>query len=122
MAETPSQQNAPIEHAPIPGLPPDWPQQATGKVVTLVDTVRAKTAGPAIRVSRGIVYGLVAVILLLIALPLLLIGATRGLISLIDLSAGHDKAVWLSYLGIGGFFTLIGLVLWSRRPRGAARG
>ena len=122
MAETPPQTDVPVEHAPIPGLPPDWPQQATGKVVTIVDNVRAKTAGPAIRVGRGIVYGLVAVTLLFVALPLLLIGATRGLISLIDLAAGHDKAVWLSYLAIGGFFTLIGLALWSRRPRGAARG
>ena len=122
MAETPSLPDLPVEHAPIPGLPPDWPQQATGKVVTLVDNVRTKTAGPAIRVSRGIVYGLIAVILLFVALPLFLVGATRGLISLIDLSAGHDKAVWISYLAIGGFFTLVGLALWSRRPRGAARG
>lgn len=99
----------------IPGLPDDWPQQATQRVVGLVDNVRSKTAGPAIRISRAIVYGLVAVILLIIALPLLLIGLTR----LLDYAVPGD--IWRVYTIIGGVFTVLGLFLWSRRPRGAAR-
>lgn len=105
----------------IPGLPDDWPQQATVRVVDVVDRIRAKTTGPAIRVSRAIVYGLVSVILLAVALPLLLVGATRGLISLVDLTASHETAVWVSYSIVGGIFILVGLLLWSRRPKGAAR-
>ena len=100
----------------IPGLPPDWPQQATGRVVDLVDNVRSKTAGPAIRISRAIVYGLVALILLLLALPIFLIGITR----LLDYAIPGN--VYWVYFGIGGVFTLLGLLLWSRRPKGAARG
>ncbi len=100
----------------IPGLPPDWPQQATAKVVTVVDTVRSKTAGPAIRISRAIVYGLVAATLLIVAMPLLLIGLTR----LLNYFVPGD--VWRVYLIIGASFSAIGLLLWSRRPRGAARG
>lgn len=99
----------------VPGLPPDWPQQATDRVVRLVDDVRAKTTGPAIRISRAIVYGLVAVILVLLALPLFLIGITRFL----DWAVPGDVAY--VYFIIGAVLSLAGLFLWSRRPRGAAR-
>ncbi len=121
MADVTGSDNLPAESV-IPGLPVDWPQQATSRVVDAVDTVRSKTAGPAIRVSRAVVYGLVALILGLLAIPLLIVGATRGAISLIDLSVGHDNAVWITYAGFGTFFCALGLLLWSRRPRGAARG
>jgi hypothetical protein len=99
----------------IPGLPADWPQQATTRVVGLVDNVRSKTVGPAIRISRAIVYGLVAIILLLVAMPLVLIGLTR----LLNYAIPGD--IYRVYLVTGAFLTLVGLLLWSRRPSGAAR-
>ncbi len=113
MADTTDSDNLPA--SAIPGLPPDWPQQATTRVVDLVDNVRSKTSGPAIRISRAIVYGLVALILVLIALPLLLIGLTRLL------NYAVPGGVQWVYFIIGGVFTVGGLLLWSRRPRGAAR-
>ena len=97
----------------VPGLPPDWPAQATSKVVGVVDTVRAKTSGPAIKVSRMVVYGLVAGLLGLLALPLVVIGLVRGITELVD-------NVWITYLILGALFNLIGVFFWSRRPRGAA--
>ncbi len=120
MADTTASDTLPAEGA-IPGLPPDWPQQATTRVVDVVDTVRVKTSGPAVQISRAIVYGLVAIILLLVAVPLLLVGLTRGLISLVEIGTSAEQAAWISYAGIGTVFTLIGLLLWSRRPKGAAR-
>ncbi len=114
MAET-SHSEAPPTGAGVPGLPDDWPQQATSKVVETVDKVRSVSVGPAIRISRAIVYGLVALVLLAIALPILLIGLTR----LIDYAI--PGPIYRVYLTIGGVFTLLGLFLWSRRPKGAAR-
>lgn len=122
MAETTSTDAVPAEGS-IPGLPADWPQQATTKVVGVVDNIRVKTSGPAIRVSRAIVYGLVAGILALIALPILLVAITRGLIYAIE-SLGnttHGNAVWIAYTGVGTVLCAVGFFLWSRRPRGAAR-
>ena len=116
MANTTESDALPEQTSGIPGLPPDWPQQATGRVVDLVDNVRTKTAGPAIRISRAIVYGLVALILLLLALPIFLIGITR----LLNYAIPGD--VYWVYFGIGAVFVLAGLALWSRRPKGAARG
>lgn len=114
MADTTDIDNLPAEST-IPGLPPDWPQQATARVVDVVDQVRTKTSGPAIRISRAVVYGLVALILVLIALPLLLIGLTR----LLNYAIPGD-VYWVYFL-IGAVFTLGGLALWAQRPRDAAR-
>lgn len=115
MAQSTSDDNLPTQ-AGIPGLPEDWPQQATQRVVGLVDTVRSKTTGPAIRVSRAVVYGLVALILVLVALPVFLIGLTR----LLDYAIPGD--IYRVYLIVGAVFTLLGLGLWTRRPKGVARG
>ncbi len=105
---------APAESS-IPGLPPDWPMQATDRVVGLVDNVRSKTAGPAIRVSRAVVYGIVALVLALVALPLLLVGVTH----LLNYAIPGD--IWRVYFIIGGVLTIGGLIMWTRRPRGVAR-
>lgn len=98
----------------IPGLPPDWPQRATNTLVTKVDEVRVKTSGPAISVARMVVYGITAAPLVVMAIVLLVIGLVRVLDIALD-------RVWLAYLILGAAFTLGGLVLWAKRPKGAAR-
>ncbi len=98
----------------IPGLPPDWPQRATNTLVSKVDEVRVKTSGPAISVARMVVYGITALPLLVMAIVLLVIGLVRVLDIALD-------RVWLAYLILGGVFTLGGLILWAKRPKGAAR-
>ena len=42
---------------------PDWPQQATETIVNLVDNVKHKTTEPATKAVRGLVYGIVIVLL-----------------------------------------------------------
>jgi hypothetical protein len=61
------------------------------------------------------VFGLIGAFLGLVALVLLLIGATRGLQSLIDLMTSADKSVYLSYFIVGGILTFGGLLLMSKR-------
>ena len=96
----------------VPGLPPDWAQQGTNKVIDLVDQVRTKTSGPAIKVSRGVVYGMVAGVLALFMLPIIIV-------MLIHL-AGSLVAIWIVYLVLGAIFVLAGMLLWRKRPRGVA--
>jgi len=97
----------------IPGLPDDWDQKATTKLLDTVDVVREKTGGPAIGVARMVVYGLLAAVLGLIAFILLIIGLVRLLDSYLPAS------VWLTYVILGSIFTIVGLLLWSRRPKRA---
>lgn len=98
----------------IPGLPEDWHLRATSSIVENIDNVRKKTSGPAIGVARMVVFGLVAFLIALVAVPLLLIGIVRLLNDVLP------PGVWLTYFILGGIFLAIGLFLWSRRPRGAA--
>ena len=97
----------------IPGLPDDWDQKATSKLLDTVDLVRVKTGSPAIGVARMVVYGLLTAVLALIALILLIIGLVRLLDSYLP------ATVWLTYTILGSIFLVVGLFLWSKRPKRA---
>lgn len=94
----------------------------TSKVVSQVENIRVKTSGPAIRISRTVVYGLTGTIIILIALPFLFIGVSRGLIEVFDLwvFSERSRAVWFVYLLSATLWSTIGLLIWRRRPKGAA--
>ena len=87
----------------------NWPAQAADKIETIVDSVRIKTTGPAITVSRIVVFGLVAALLGLAALVLVLVTVLRVLDIFLD--------VWLAYLVLGAVLTLSGLYFWRRALR-----
>lgn len=113
MPETPN----PVEKSesiPVPGLPANWHVLATDKIVSTVDNVRVKTSGPAIKISRSVVYGLLGAFIGMIALIVFLIGTVRLLNNVLP------KDVWLVYFILGAIFMALGIFLWSRRPRRAA--
>ena len=94
----------------------------TEKIVRKIESIRVKTSGPAIRISRTLVYGLTATITILIALPFLFIGISRGLIEVFDqwVFSERSRAVWFVYLLSATLWSTIGLLIWRRRPKGAA--
>lgn len=96
---------------------PNWPAQVADRVVGLVGTVRDKTTKPIITVTRAVVYGLLAGLLGVMALILALIAVTRGLQALFDLFLSWDRAVYLSYLVLGGILCLAGALLMAKRYR-----
>lgn len=121
----PSATERAVPVAPTPPDPTgDWPKQATDSIVRVVDTVRDKTAGPAITAARAVVYGSILAIL---AVPLFLFVLTgamrvteRGFI-MIGESRGWswlDQPMYLVYLFYGLVFFVLGLWLWgkARRP------
>lgn len=102
----------------MPGNPltdPNWAPDLANQITTLVGNVRDKTTNNAVKAVRGVVFGLLALFLGLVAFVLLLIVATRGLQSLLSLAVDWDRAVYLSYLIIGGILTLGGLLLMGKR-------
>ena len=104
----------------MPGNPltdPRLPADLADRVEFVVGTVRERATTPVVHAARAIVYGLLAAFLGITALVLFLIGATRGLQSLLDIFVSWARAVYLSYLIIGGILTVIGvLVMRRRRP------
>lgn len=91
---------------------PDWPQQATETIVGLVDNVKHKTTEPATKAVRGIVYGIVIIILGVPAVIMLLVGIVH-LLSQVANSAG--LGVWVVYLVLGLIFTIVGWLAWRKR-------
>ena len=94
---------------------PNWAADLTNTIVGTVDKVRDRTTKPIVMIARGLVFGLLATFLGLMALALVLIAASRGLISALEWPFDHDTAVWASYLVLGGLLCLIGSVCMVKR-------
>lgn len=92
-----------------PGSGQDWTDQVTGLIVDSVDKVRSRTTGPILEISKGAVHAVVALVLLL---PV----AVLGLVLTVHvLTYFVFREVWITYTVLGTLFTLIGVVMWSRR-------
>ena len=104
------------------GSSSSWESLATSKIVTGIDSVRTKTTGPAIHISRTLVYGLTMFLIGLISIPFLVIGTSRGFIEIFDnwVFTSRDTAVWFVYLLSGIIWSSVGLFIWNKRPKGAA--
>jgi hypothetical protein len=123
----------PIPERAVPVAPStpdttDWPKQATDSIVKVVDSVRDKTTGPAVRAARAVVYYSILGALALPFFILALIGtmrvAERGLIMLGE-KLGWSflyEPMWLVYLIFGLIFFFTGTWLWrkARQPASAA--
>jgi hypothetical protein len=102
----------------MPGNPltdPNWAAELADTVERVVGTVRDKATKPAVHVTRGIVFGFLAAFLGLTALTLLLVGATRALQVLLDTFLPWDRAVYVSYLLMGGILCLAGALFFRKR-------
>lgn len=103
----------------MPGNPltdPNWAETTTDQVVKLVDNVKAKTTKPAVMAARGLVFGLLAIFLGLFAVILLIITLTRGIqVGILEHFMDQPRAVYTSYLIVGGIFSLVGLLLFKKR-------
>lgn len=100
----------PSNDLPVPAAPAqerDWPAQAADTIVDVVGTARQKTTGPAIKVTRGVVFGLLIAIVALMAVILLVVGLVRLVHNWVD--------VWLAYVIVGALFSLVGLLMWRQR-------
>ena len=95
--------------------------EVTDTVERAVGKVRTIATDNAVKASRGIVFGVLVLITVLIALPLLVILAVGVLQELIGFGVDHDRAVWISYFGMGGILMILGfLALRSRHAKDPA--
>ncbi|MFV0309285.1 MAG: hypothetical protein ACK5OX_16250 [Desertimonas sp.] len=94
---------------------PDWPAQVADRIVGVVGTVRDRATTPIVTIARGVVYGLLAALLGAAAAVMGLVALTRGLQALFDTFLSWDRAVYLSYLMLGGILCLAGALLMAKR-------
>lgn len=97
---------------------PRWASDLADTVERTVASVRERTTDKLVYLARGLVYGLIAGLLGIVVIILAVIGSLRGLQSLLDLAMPWSRAVWVSYLLLGGILLLLGLLMMKkRRPR-----
>ncbi|NOX29095.1 MAG: hypothetical protein GXP35_03445 [Actinobacteria bacterium] len=89
----------------------DWSVEATDKFVSLIDSVKIKTTGPALKVVRALVYGLVIAVMATMLLVLL----TASLVRFVN--AYLPGTVWSTYFLLGSIFAIAGLFLWTKRTQ-----
>lgn len=99
---------------------PNWASETTDKLVSLIDNVRSQTTQKVVYAARGAVFGLIALMLGTFITIITLIGLMRGLQALLELAVGWERAVYLSYLIVGGILCGIGLLLFRKRNAAAA--
>ena len=87
----------------------DWTTDAADAIDRSVALVRERTVEPAQAITRVVVYGLLAGVIVGPALVLTAIGAFRGLVLL------YQGYVWAAWCTLGGIFVIIGAFLWSKR-------
>lgn len=95
-------------------IPADWPVQAADKIVDTIAMVRDKTTRPALVAARGLVYGLLALVVGTIAFILVITLVVR----LYDVYVPGN--VWPIYAILAAAFSGAGIVLLKKANTPAA--
>jgi hypothetical protein len=90
----------------------DWAAKLAGHVESLVVVIRDKTVTPVLSVVQAVIFGLIALFLLLVFTIVLSIAVLR----LLDVLLFH-RDVWASYTVLGGIFSALGVFLLWRRNK-----
>jgi hypothetical protein len=90
----------------------DWTTDAANAIDNAVGLVRERAVDPVHTIVRGIIYGLLAALILIPAVTLLTIGLFR-LLALAAHAAG--TGVWAAWTLLGGIFLIAGWFSWIKR-------
>ena len=87
----------------------DWTTDAADAIENAVALVREKTVDPVKAVTKVVVYGLLAALIVVPAAVLLLLAMFRGLVEI------YQGEVWAAWTTLGGIFVVAGGFLWAKR-------
>jgi len=96
---------------------PNWAPELASLVERYVGMVRDNVTGKAVKVVRGIVFGVVVAFTSIAALVLALIIGTKLLQRIVNIGGfiDRDSSVWVSYMVLGGMLFLAGLFCMRKR-------
>lgn len=100
-----------------PFTDPAWSANLAETIEYWVGRVRTLTTDNAVKASRAIVFGVLALMAVATATPLAIIVFTRLCQTVLSraLRTDHDTTVWLSYVITGVVFIALGFVALRRR-------
>jgi hypothetical protein len=87
----------------------DWTTDAVDAIDNAIGLVRERTVEPVQQASRAVVYGLLAVLVLIPAVTM----ATIAVFRLLTIAAQGN--VWIPWCVLGGIFMVGGWFCWSKR-------
>jgi hypothetical protein len=99
----------------------DWIVGATDSIIGYVDKARTMGTDNAVRVLRGIVFGLVAMVFMGAALIFTVVMLVRMADAYLPIGAGVGDATWAAHLLIGGLLSVLGFGLWASRKTSSMR-
>ncbi|MFZ4719105.1 MAG: hypothetical protein ACOYMR_06755 [Ilumatobacteraceae bacterium] len=105
----------------MPGNPltdPHWAPDLADTVERVVGKVRTTATDNAVKASRGVVFGTLIFMALLVAVPLLVILLLGLLRELLGFFVDHAQAVYLSYLILGALMMIGGFIALRQRHKG----
>jgi hypothetical protein len=105
----------------MPGNPltdPNWAPNLADTVERVVGKVRTTATDNAVKASRAVVFGVLILLALMVAIPLLTILFLGVLRELLGFFVDHDQAVYLSYLILGAILMIGGFVALRQRHKG----
>ncbi|MEX2626797.1 MAG: hypothetical protein WD225_07915 [Ilumatobacteraceae bacterium] len=94
---------------------PNWARELADTVDRIVGKVRDTTTDNIVLVARALVFGLFIAIVGIFTLVIFLVAVTRGLQALLELAVEWPRAVYLSYLILGGILCALGGLMMSKR-------
>jgi hypothetical protein len=94
----------------------EWTTEAADRIESAVAAVRDRTTVPVVKLARFVVFGVVAVPLVVVAVILFVVGLAR-LIEVYLPIEPYSSRVWGTYAVLGAIFVAVGLFLFSRRTR-----
>ena len=97
----------------MPGNPftdPNWAPDLADTVERAVGKVRTVATDNAVKASRGVVFGVLALVVGLVAVPLLVILLLGVLREALGCFVSHGRAVWISYMALGAILMIAGFV------------
>ena len=98
-----------------PFTDPNWAERVTNLLADIVEKIRSRTTQPLIYLARAIVFGIIALVGIVLSATLLIVGSTRLLQDVLEIWFARDTAVWASYFIIGAIFMLAGMILMKKR-------
>ena len=104
----------------MPGNPftdPNWAPDLADTVERAVGKVRTVATDNAVKASRGVVFGVLALFVGLVAVPLLVILLLGVLRETLGFFVSHGRAVWISYMALGAILMIAGFVALRARHR-----
>jgi uncharacterized membrane protein len=107
----------------MPGNPltdPNWAPTIVDTIDRVVGKVRSTATDNAVKASRAVVFGTLALLAALVALPLVVILVLGVIRELLGFFVDHGTAVYLSYFVLGVILLIGGFVALSMRHKGEA--